>query len=341
MEDSMISKVISNDLLDFRDLWSSWHERYFHYQNAQIDTDVLDAILTAKPEWLDETGSDYEITEWLSIGTYVKDVFLSDVTLLGMAIAYDDSSAQEIIRKHYHLLKKNENPVAKITGNNQLSVDIDAETLIKIKNVLDNNELADKAETLTSIFIELGAYVIKTTEQILAERHWFTPDVIAKMKEIWEKRWFLKETAYPKQIPRCHISHENGCMSLSCGINQFNMKADFYSAERIIIQQQDGQFDPWCGEPIDLTSIWPDRQFVIIVNSNDKRICGFAPIFAVYSKEKGFFTKDDDEFKIFVEEFHAFYDYMRENNNGKVPSEMTSFAQISLSLSFWLKDHCS
>ena len=334
MENLMILKAIENGLITFSGLWSSWSERYHHHGSALIDTDVFDAILTAKPEWLEDSDLGYEINDWLCIRDYVADVFIFEATLLGMAIAYDDIPAQEVIRKHYRLLQKKENPVAKI-GNNKQTVYIDADTLIKIKAVLDDKESVAKTETLTQILVEAGAYVIKTAEQILAERHWFTPEVMVQMKKIWENRWFLRETAGPKEIPHCCITKENVGMSLSSGFDSFNLKADFFSAEKIIIQQQDSAFNLWCDEPLNLASLWPDRQVVVAVNPKDKKVLGFAPIFVVHTQEKGFFTRDADEFEIFVKEFHAYYDEERK------ASAVLSFAQTSLSLLFWLKNHCS
>ena len=339
MEQTLISKAIQQGLITFNSLCDSW----LSSKGSPFDPDLLEAILLAKPEWLDETVHPSTSYPWFGIiSNYVKDVSVVKITFLGLSIAWRDTSAEAIIQKHLTQLKKSNNPVAKISGNNGLTVDIDSTALREILTVLNDNKFNIKTEILTNKFIELGVYIIKTKEQLLEERHWFTPKIMEKLDNIWSKPWFFRELAYPKEIPQCSIGKDREGMFLCFGSNRFNLTADFYSAEKIVIQQRTDKFDPWDGEPFDITSLWPNRQMVIVVNPHDKKVLGFAPIFIIHSKkEASFFTDDYDEFNIFVKEFHEYFEQIITNHNERVSSALASIAQTSLSLCFWLKDYCS
>ncbi len=190
-----------------------------------------------------------------------------------------------------------------------------------------------------------------------AGNHWFTPEITAMMDNIMKEKWFVREVIYPKEIKGCEIFDYNGCMRLYHNSARFfaldgerlnseagkycNLNIDFFSAEKIIIQQRDeAAFDHWCNSaPFELTSLWPERQLVIAARHDTKQLIAFAPVFVVCTPE--FHATEDMRRSInFEREFHLYRNRVKKNFGKETPSEPLSFLKNSYDLANWLRVHC-
>ena len=190
-----------------------------------------------------------------------------------------------------------------------------------------------------------------------AQNHWFTPEVADMMNKIITEKWFVREVIYPKEVPRCEIFDYNGCMRLYHNKARFfalegeklnteageccNLHVDFFSADKIIIQQRDdAAFDHWSNsDPFELTSLWPTRQLVIAADHKDKRLIAFAPIFVVCTPEFHS-TSDFGKFYKFAAEFEVYRHHTEKYLDKAIYSDAQSFLKNSCDLLNWLKNHC-
>lgn len=205
--------------------------------------------------------------------------------------------------------------------------------------------------------------MIQTTENgknattTAAPNNWFTPEITAMANKIATEKWFVREVIYPKEVPGCEIFEYNGCMRLYHNVDRFfaldgehlntqagkycNLNADFFSADKIMIQQRDeAAFDHWCNsDPFELTSLWPERQLVIAARHDTKQLIAFAPIFLAYTPE---FHLTGDMRKSFNFElgFNIYRSRIEKRLGQENPSESLSFLKNSYNLLLWLKNHC-
>ena len=190
-----------------------------------------------------------------------------------------------------------------------------------------------------------------------AGNHWFTPEITAMMDNITKEKWFVREVIYPKEIKGCEIFDYNGCMRLYHNSARFfaldgeklnseagkycNLNVDFFSAEKIIIQQRDeAAFDHWCNsDPFELTSLWPERQLVIAARHDTKQLIAFAPVFVVCTPELHA-TVDMRKSFSFEKEFNIYRNRAEKSFGRETPSEPLSFLKNSYDLANWLRVHC-
>ena len=190
-----------------------------------------------------------------------------------------------------------------------------------------------------------------------AQNLWFTPEITAMMDKIVNGKWFVREVIYPKEVKGCEIFDYNGCMRLYHNADRFfaldgerlnteagkycNLNVDFFSAEKIIIQQRDeAAFDHWCNsDPFELTSLWPERQLVIAARHDTKQLIAFAPIFVAYTPEFHL-TGDMRKSFNFELEFNIYRSRTEKRLGQETSSESLSFLKNSHSLLLWLKNHC-
>ncbi|MBP5697935.1 MAG: hypothetical protein J6W96_00215, partial [Alphaproteobacteria bacterium] len=207
MKKTIISKAIIRGVITFDSLCHSWLAR----NGAGINPEILDAVLSANPKWLEQTispANTYPRFEFISSDLYFKNINISDITLLGLSIAWNDTEAEAVIKKHLALHTITENPVAKIFGQNKLYINVNIRNLREILALLDEKKSYFKIrEMFSKKFIELGVYLdgYYVTKLNLPERHWFTSEVTTRIMKIWEKPWFLREAIYPKEIPQCSL----------------------------------------------------------------------------------------------------------------------------------------
>ena len=186
---------------------------------------------------------------------------------------------------------------------------------------------------------------------------WFTPETTAMINKIVTGKWFVREVIYPKEIQGCEIFNYNGCMRLYHNVDRFfaldgerinvevgkycNLNINFFSAEKIIIQQRDeAAFDHWCNtDPFELTSLWPDRQLVIAADRYTKQLVAFAPIFSVYTPDLHS-TEDMKKVLEFEIEFLAYQKHLKKSLGKEITSESLSFLKNSHSLLLWLRNNC-
>ena len=308
--EQFISKAIKSGVITFDSICRSWSTR----KGAAIDPDVLDAVLSVEPKWLEKTihpSGTYPRFELISRDMFYLHIHITEISLLGLSIAWNDTAAETVIKKHLASHKLNETPVAKIEGENKLYIDIDIKTLREILALLNNEKgrFYTKRDMFTQKFVELGLYLdgyFDRNRGIRFGKRFFTPEVTDKIEKLLEKPWLLQEVIRPKEIPHCPAIKGMSCIS----------------AEKIIIRNED--------MTIDLAELWPEQKLVVVTNSKNKRIMGFAPIL------------DNDDFKLFTEEFHAYYNRLSNRPDKRsVIREVTSVAQTSLSLCCWLKEHCA
>lgn len=190
-----------------------------------------------------------------------------------------------------------------------------------------------------------------------AQNHWFTPEVTDMLNKIITEKRFVREVIYPKEVPGCEIFEYNGCMRLYHNKARFfalegeklnteagkycNLNVDFFSAEKIIIQQRDdAAFDHWSSsDPFELTSLWPERQLVIAADHKDRRLIAFAPIFVVCTPEYHS-TSDFGKFYKFSAEFEVYRHHTKKCLGEAISPETLSFLKNSYDLLIWLKNHC-
>ena len=186
---------------------------------------------------------------------------------------------------------------------------------------------------------------------------WFTPEITTMTNKIVKEKWFVREVIYPKEVKGCEIFDYYNCMRLYHNVDRFfalegerlnseagkycNLNVDFFSAERIIIQQRDeAAFDHWCNsEPFELTSLWPKRQLVIAARHDNRQLVAFAPIFAAYTPDFHF-TGDMERSMEFEKEFLSYQKHVEKSLSKKIASESLSFLKNSHSLLVWLRNHC-
>lgn len=186
---------------------------------------------------------------------------------------------------------------------------------------------------------------------------WFTPEITAIMNKIAKEKWFVREVIYPQEVKGCEIFDYNGCMRLYHNVDRFfalegerinvetgkycNLNIDFFSAEKIIIQQRDeAAFDHWCNtDPFELTSLWPKRQLVIAARRDTKQLVAFAPIFVAYTPDFHL-TGDLKKSMEFEKEFLVYQKHVEKSSDKEIASESSSFLKNSYNLLLWLKNHC-
>ncbi len=186
---------------------------------------------------------------------------------------------------------------------------------------------------------------------------WMTPDITAMMNKIVTEKWFVREVIYPKEVIGCEIFDYNGCMRLYHNTDRFfalenerlnseagkycNLNVDFFSAEKIVVQQRDEEaFDHWCNsDPFELTSLWPDRQMVIAANHQTKQLMAFAPIFVAYTSDLCL-SKDMEKSFEFEKEFTDYRKQTEKKHDEAISQETLSFLTNSYNLLLWLKNHC-
>ena len=187
----------------------------------------------------------------------------------------------------------------------------------------------------------------------VVKNQWLTPEVIAMMDKIIKEKWFVREVIYPKEVPGCEIFDYNGCKRLYHNTDRFfalegerlnseagkycNLNTDFFSAERIIIQQRDDEaFDHWCNtDPFELTSLWPERQLVIATRRDTKQLVALAPVFEVCKSSAE--MKKSFEFE---KEFLIYKNNLKRSLDKTKSSEALAFLNNSYNLLLWLKNHC-
>lgn len=189
-------------------------------------------------------------------------------------------------------------------------------------------------------------------EQV-AKNVWFTPKVIKMMDKIVMNRLIVREVIYPKKVPGCEIFTYNGCKRLYHNNDRFfvlegerlnreagkccNLNADFFSAEKIVVQQRDGAaFDHWCNsDPFDLASLWPELQIVIVADYKSSQLIAFAPILIAHTPK--FHPAD---YMNFVTEFEDYWKHMEKRLGEEKAKENFPFWQNSYNLLLWLIKHC-
>lgn len=191
----------------------------------------------------------------------------------------------------------------------------------------------------------------------VVKNQWLTSEITTMMDKIIKEKWFVCEAIYPKEVPGCEIFDYNGCKRLYHNKDRFfalegeklnseagkycNLNADFLSAEKIIIQQRDeAAFDHWCNSDLfELTSLWPERQLVVVVNHKNRQLIAFAPIFVVCTPELHS-TKDLEKCLAFMNEFSSYMNKMEKSFGKKNSQEVIPFLKNSYNLLLWLKNHC-
>lgn len=192
----------------------------------------------------------------------------------------------------------------------------------------------------------------KTYANNVSKNLWLTPEITAMLDKFAKEKWFVREVIYPKEILGCEIFEYNGCMRLYHNKDRFfaldgekinseagkycNLNADFFSADKIIIQQHDNEsFDHWQSDQFDLTSLWKNRQLVIAVDHKSKQLIAFSPIFEVCQSSVE--MKKSFEFE---KEFLFYKNNMERDLDENKSSETLSFLKNSYNLLLWLKNHC-
>lgn len=189
------------------------------------------------------------------------------------------------------------------------------------------------------------------------KNQWLTPEIIAMMDKIIKEKCFVREVIYPKEILGCEIFEYNGCMRLYNNKDRFfaldgerinseagkycDLNADFFSAEKIVVQQRDDKaFDHLCNsDPFELTSLWPERQLVVVANHKNRQLIAFAPVFIVCTPDLHS-TKDLEKCLDFINEFSSYMNKVEKNLDKKKYQEAISFLKNSYNLLLWLKNHC-
>lgn len=188
------------------------------------------------------------------------------------------------------------------------------------------------------------------------KNQWLTPEIIAIMDKIIKEKWFIREVIYPKEVQGCEIFNYNGCNRLYHNADRFfalegerlnsesgmycNLNADFFSAERIIIQQRnDVAFDHRQSDHFELNSLWPTRQLVVAANHKNKQLIAFAPIFVAYT-EKSHSTNDLEKCFAFAKELSSYINRAEKELSKTKSKEAISFLKNSYNLLLWLKNHC-
>lgn len=181
----------------------------------------------------------------------------------------------------------------------------------------------------------------RSIDAVIAGNRWLTSATIDKVAKVLVEDWFVREVIYPKEISGCKIIDCGGYRRLYNGDETpFSLKADFFSAEKIVIQQRSNDFDHWnTDERFELTSLWPEKQLVIAVEHDTQQLIAFAPIF-IAPRSKKISPKTRFEFHEFMEELQAYCDHVKKTHNGTFPPSTLSIMLHSISLLYWLRDHC-
>ena len=87
-----------------------------------------------------------------------------------------------------------------------------------------------------------------------------------------------------------------------------------------------------------LTSLWPERQLVVVVNHKNRQLIAFAPIFVVCTPELHS-TKDLEKCLAFMNEFSSYMNKMEKSFGKKNSQEVIPFLKNSYNLLLWLKNH--
>lgn len=182
MENQLLKKAIDSGFITFDGLCSSWQK--LSKVSQGIDPQVLDAILTVKPNWVDHMYSPmYFGYNALIFSLYlVRPVELKSITLLGLAIAYEDAAAEDVIKKHYSKLGCDESAVAVIGADTRQKVSSDLlRELVKISKT-KNVRPSILTEKVKALLMSLsGDGFIKTAE----ERRYFSPYVMENLNKIF------------------------------------------------------------------------------------------------------------------------------------------------------------
>lgn len=185
---------------------------------------------------------------------------------------------------------------------------------------------------------------------------WFTPETMVMIDKIIKERWFVREVIYPKEVSGCEIFNYNGCKRLYHDKDRFfalegealnyqegkycNLNADFFSGEKIVIQQRDdAAFDHWQSQPFELTSLWPGRQLVVVANHKTMELIAFSPVFMVCTPEFHV-TRDMEKSFMYEKEFLTHWKHIEKDLGKAISPEMLSFLRNSHNLQLWLKNHC-
>lgn len=175
------------------------------------------------------------------------------------------------------------------------------------------------------------------------KKNYFTPELVPSINGIWsctgQEGWYLKDLVNEKEIPNCEQIDAGRFKQLSSRGKVFDTTELYVSAEEIIVQKEiNGQ---WNGEMIDLAAIWPEHQLVVGLNPETKQVMRFAPVFVVYDAETGLLTKDNENFRVFVEGIKSYLPYARLILRDEAKRRVNMFAQKTLNLVWWLKEHCA
>lgn len=100
----------------------------------------------------------------------------------------------------------------------------------------------------------------------------------------------------------------------------------------------------WLGDAFELTSLWPNRQLVVIEDQHGF-IRSFAPVFLTRQEGHEPFTADYKEFNLFIEEEAACFKEMRPKIWNTLEKDKARDFCINVSafhdLFLWLERHCS
>lgn len=308
----------------------------------------------------------------------------------------NDKTTEEVVRKHYRLLNKDETQIIKIKGDKTQIVgeDILRELLeLQERNYLAQVSAYSVQNPIRQLLIEL---LVKcgVLEKETAGNRYFTDEVKEALYMLFSSinentGYILVECSAPKTIPNCNgfdlaagrlvsgterftDSRENFLSSSPTAAktlhHQRHVILDYdwvegklkepgvcpnyyygfrtFSADKVVIQKINTRTNGVVGEPFELTSLWPERQLVVTVDTHN-RLSSFAPVFLTRNRKNGLLglTPDSKEYARFIEEGSEYFKEIAP----KVWSELENRRAQEFAknvdgfyvLLLWLEKHCS
>lgn len=220
----MISKAIAGGLITFHGLCRVWSDQGGKFPQPE----VLDAVLSSRSEWGLRFSSGYIDDTPLNFAlncARINGVNISRISLLGLAIVWGDTAAEEVIRKHCHLSNNEVSSVVELAGDEKKMLG-DGE----VREILKAYELCclkkEHLSKLRELFVRYGVVKPHT------DKKYFTPEVVTSLLRFFkfmggygELEWGVVEHSPAKPVPNLNnpVLGEKGI--LSKGSNVFGLWA--------------------------------------------------------------------------------------------------------------------
>lgn len=166
----MISKAIADGLITFHGLCHVWGNQDGKFRHSE----VLDAVLSSRTEWVLRFFSGHIYGTPLNCAlkfAKIKEVCISRISLLGLAVIWGDTAAEKVIRKYYRLVNHEVSDVVELDGDEKKMLGVS-----EVRDILKAYELCRSQTEYLSKLRELfvGYGVIKP----YTGKKYFTPEVV-------------------------------------------------------------------------------------------------------------------------------------------------------------------